>query len=153
MRKRMVITAAILFALMSCGGQEQEERIIFSGSSTPESQPAEPESQRVETEVAPPVEAYPETSIAFVPNSEGTATLNWDIPLMNTDGSQLKDLAGYKIYHGTTSGVYTKIIFPGNVNFFTVQNLWPGMHYFAVTAYNTVGQESAYSEEASKTIQ
>ena len=40
----------------------------------------------------------------------GDATLAWDPPTTNADGSPLTDLAGYKIYYVTTSGNYTNSI-------------------------------------------
>jgi hypothetical protein len=38
------------------------------------------------------------------PPSGTTATLTWDAPTTNADGTPLTDLAGYRIYYGTTSG-------------------------------------------------
>ena len=38
----------------------------------------------------------------------GSMTLSWTAPTENTDGSQLNDLAGYKLYYGTSAGNYTK---------------------------------------------
>ncbi|MGB5739562.1 MAG: putative Ig domain-containing protein, partial [Woeseia sp.] len=37
----------------------------------------------------------------------GSATLSWVPPTLNTDGTPLNDLAGYKIYWGSESGNYT----------------------------------------------
>lgn len=39
-----------------------------------------------------------------------TVSLSWNPPTANTDGSQLTDLAGYKVYYGTISGYYTQQI-------------------------------------------
>jgi hypothetical protein len=83
----------------------------------------------------------------------GSATLAWDAPSTNTDGSPLTDLAGYKIYYGTSSGSYTTIIDVGNVTTYIVNNLTSGTYYFTVTTYNTNGDESAYATEINKTIQ
>jgi hypothetical protein len=69
-------------------------------------------------------------------------TLAWD---QNTEA----DLAGYKIHHGATSGQYDKHIDVGNVTQYTVTGLQAGMQYFAATAYNTSGIESAFSNEIS----
>ncbi len=82
----------------------------------------------------------------------GSAQLSWTPPTTNTDGTALKDLAGYKLYYGTTSGKYTQSVKAGNVTSYTVPNLTDGAtYYFAATAYNTTGTESAYSNEVSKT--
>jgi hypothetical protein len=83
----------------------------------------------------------------------GSATLAWNAPVTNTDGTPLTDLAGHKIYYGTSSGNYTSVIDVGNVTTYTVTNLSPGAYYFAVTSYDTSGIESTYSNEASKIIQ
>jgi len=72
-------------------------------------------------------------------------TLAWD---PNTE----TDLAGYKIYYGTASRVYGAPIVIGNQTTYTVTGLPPGVFYFAVTAYNTAGLESGYSNEVSTTI-
>ncbi|MBI4684808.1 MAG: PKD domain-containing protein [Nitrospirae bacterium] len=83
-----------------------------------------------------------------------TATLSWNAPTTNTDGTALTDLVGYRIYYGISSGAYTKAIDVGNVTTSVINNLIDGMtYYFAITAYNTIGNESAYSNEVSKTIE
>lgn len=81
------------------------------------------------------------------PNS---ATLTWDA------NSEL-DLAGYRVYYGTTPGVYIQAkgegINVGNTTTYQVIDLQVGtQYYFAVTAYDTLGNESDYSDEVSKTI-
>ena len=84
----------------------------------------------------------------------GTATLSWDDPTTNADGTPLTDLAGYKVYYGNFSGNYSQNMNVDNVTTYTVNNLTDGLtYYFAVTAYDTSGNESGYSNELSKTIQ
>ncbi len=59
-----------------------------------------------------------------------------------------KDLMGYRIYYGTNGGDYTNFMDVGNVTNRTVNNLMPGTTYFfAVTAYDSAGNESEYSKE------
>jgi len=72
-------------------------------------------------------------------------TLAWDA---NTE----TNLAGYKLYYGTASGVYGAPIVIGTQTTYTVTGLAPGTYYFAVTAYNTEGLESGFSNEVSTTI-
>ena len=80
------------------------------------------------------------------------ATLAWDAPTTNADGTPLTDLAGFKIYYGASSGNYSQNINVGNVTTYTVDNLTEGLtYYFATTAYDTAGNESKYSNEVSKT--
>jgi hypothetical protein len=81
-----------------------------------------------------------------------SATLTWDPPTTNADGTPLIELAGYKIYYGTLTRNYTKVINVGNITTYTIKNLTPDTYYFAVTAYDNSGNESGYSNEVSKTI-
>jgi len=81
----------------------------------------------------------------------GQATLSWDPPTTNADGTPLTDLEGYKVYYGTLSGNYSQNIDAGNVTTYTA-NLSDGTYYFAVTAYDTSRNESDYSNEVNKTI-
>ena len=62
----------------------------------------------------------------------------------------MPDLAGYRLYSGTTSGVYTQTSELGNATQTLVSNLTIGKtYYFAVTAYTTALIESAPSNEVS----
>ena len=93
------------------------------------------------------------TVLCVMPAVAGTATLTWQQPTTYEDGTPLTDLAGYKIYYGTSSGVYTKTIDVGKVLTYQLPNLTDGVtYYFNVTAYNTGLIESGYATEASKTI-
>src|SRR3981189_2833321 len=75
-----------------------------------------------------------------------TITLAWD---PNT----APDIAGYRLYNGTASGVYTKVTEVGNATTAAGPNLVAGTTYFfAVTAYNTAGLESAPSNQISYTV-
>ncbi len=81
-----------------------------------------------------------------------TTTLYWSAPATRQDGSPLSDLAGFKIYYGTSPFTYTQSIDVKNVTRYSLQNLPPGTWYFAVTAYDSLGVESAFSNELSKII-
>jgi hypothetical protein len=83
-----------------------------------------------------------------------TATLSWDAPTTNEDGTQLTDLKEYYLYYGTSSGTYTQIINNvGTATTYQVTNLVPGTtYYFAVTARDYSENESGYSNELSATI-
>jgi len=63
------------------------------------------------------------------------------------------DLAGYKIYYGPSSGNYSFSINVGKVTQYTIAQLTDGVpYYFAITAYDTAGNESEYSPEVSGKI-
>ncbi len=66
------------------------------------------------------------------------------------------DLAGYKVYVGTRPGQYDVSGSPyvlGKTAAYTVANLPAGQtYYFAVSAYDSAGNESALSNEVSKSL-
>ncbi len=98
-----------------------------------------------------PVSANPGTG-SGTGTSYGSASLSWTAPTTNIDGTPLSDLAGYKVYYGTTPGVYTSIIV-GNRTTHQVDGLTKGQtYYFTVTAYDTKGNESDYAPVVSKLI-
>ncbi len=76
--------------------------------------------------------------------ASSTATLSWD-------ANSESDLAGYKVYLGTASGVYGTPADVGNVTTFQIVNFSQGQtYYFPVTAYDSSGNESGFSNEVSK---
>ena len=61
-----------------------------------------------------------------------------------------EDLAGYRLYVGEASGQYGEPVDVGNVTGH-VMEITPqhgATYYFALTAYDTSGNESGYSDEA-----
>jgi hypothetical protein len=81
----------------------------------------------------------------------GGITLYWYPPVTNVDGTPLKDLSGFNIYYGNTSGNYIKEINVGNKTTYPLSNLTAGnTYYVVVTAYDISGNESGYSNEISK---
>ena len=79
-----------------------------------------------------------------------TAALTWDAA---TD----PNVSGYRIYYGSGPGTYLqsfgKGINVGNVTTYTVTGLTSGSrYYFAVTAYDSSGNESRYSNEEFKDV-
>jgi len=81
----------------------------------------------------------------------GAAQVSWTA---NTE----PDLAGYKVYYGTSSGVYTTVIDVGltatpATPSHTIYNLTKGVtYYFNVTAYDTSNNESGFGTEVSKLV-
>ena len=77
----------------------------------------------------------------------GTATLSWN---PNTES----DLAGYKVYFGTVSSTYTQSVDVGLTSTpatpqYILNNLVEGnTYFFTITAYDTSGNQSGYSNEA-----
>lgn len=84
---------------------------------------------------------------AYMAQEQGKdVTVSWDA---NTES----DLAGYKVYRGTTSRDYDQAANVGNVTAHTWLDLPAGTYYFAVTAYDAAGNESDFSDEVSITIE
>jgi hypothetical protein len=97
----------------------------------------------------------PGTNFGATAKTAGSVTIAWDPPTENTDGTALTDLAGFNIHYGTQSENYTntiQITNPG-VTRYVVENLPAGTYYFAVSAYATDGEDSAYSPQVSATIE
>ncbi|MEJ2394334.1 MAG: fibronectin type III domain-containing protein [Candidatus Thiodiazotropha sp.] len=90
------------------------------------------------------------TSSQSVPASNGSVTISWTPPSTRSDGSYLSsnDLAGYRVYLGTSSSSLSPREDLADIEMteYTVKNLPAGDYYFAVTAYDSDGQESGYSQ-------
>jgi len=98
--------------------------------------------------------ALPKFAISVDQVGTISTTLNWTPPTQNEDGSALMDLAGYKIYWGTTPGQYTHSVKIENAGMssYVVENLTPGTYEFAATSFNEAGVESAYSNPATRVL-
>ena len=69
------------------------------------------------------------------------------------DPNTAPELAGYKIYWGTSNGNYTSSKDAGNNTICTITGLNEGTtYYFAATAYDSEGAESDYSNQISHTV-
>ena len=78
-----------------------------------------------------------------IPSGTGSVTLAWNA---STDPS----VAGYNVYYGGASGVYTNKIPAGNTTNATISGLIQGTtYYFAATTYTSSGMESPFSSEVS----
>jgi len=85
----------------------------------------------------------------------GSATLSWAPPTTNTDGSPLTNLAGYKVYWGTSPADFPNFVTLNNpgLTTYVVSNLVPGTYFFVATTLNKLGIESTFSNAARQTIQ
>lgn len=87
-------------------------------------------------------------------SSPGSASLSWQAPTGNTNGSALSNLMGYTIHYGSVSKVYTsriRITNPG-ITSYVVEDLPPGTYYFSMTSTTTSGARSKLSPEMKLTI-
>ena len=71
--------------------------------------------------------------------------LQWMPPTINSDGTYLTDLSGYKVHYGRSLNEFTYSVDVGS-HTEAVINLEPGTWCFAVTAYDVSGNESSYSD-------
>ena len=70
------------------------------------------------------------------------------------DPSPDENVAGYRIYYGVASRTYTNVVDVGYVTNTIITNLTINVtYYFAATAYNILGMESDYSDEATYSSQ
>jgi hypothetical protein len=80
----------------------------------------------------------------------GSVQLSWTAPTTNADGTPLTDLAGYMVYYGTASQMYTTTVDVGLTTSAVLSGLAEGTtYYFTATAYDTSANESARSKEVS----
>ncbi len=87
-------------------------------------------------------------SVQVANEATANASLTWQPPTTNEDGSKLEGLAGYIIYYGLESQFYTDNI---EVNVSNISGydlaLTPGTYYVAMRAVGVGGELSALSNE------
>lgn len=88
------------------------------------------------------------------PPSGGSITISWTPPNTRADGTTLTDLAGYHIYYGTASGIYSQAVTVASASAtsYTIANLAAGTYYVTMRAFDTSNVESNSTPEASKVI-
>ena len=86
--------------------------------------------------------------------STGSATLAWQAPTENEDGTPITGLAGYRIYFGPSATELNQLIEVSDAasTTYVINGLTPGTYYFAVSAYNVFGIEGPLSNIASKSF-
>jgi hypothetical protein len=87
-------------------------------------------------------------------STNGQARVSWGAPTQNVDGSQLTNLAGYRLVYGTDPKALSQIVeVPGaTTTNYTVTGLSPATWYFQVKAFTSGNIESELSNTASKAI-
>jgi hypothetical protein len=98
--------------------------------------------------------ALPTFSINVTQMSAGSVTIAWDPPTTNTNGTPLTNLAGYKIYYGTSPTSLTQsvqITNPG-LSSYVIENLSPATWYFSLVSYTSSDVESPQTDPVSATI-
>ena len=96
----------------------------------------------------------PDAAVPTASMGTGSATLSWEPPRRNLDGSPIKNLAGYFIYYGKDPDKLNSTIKIADpyVTTYTVDRLGPGTYYFSVVAFTDTGIKGSVSPTVSKTI-
>jgi hypothetical protein len=82
-----------------------------------------------------------------VAQPDAKVTLSWTSPTLNTNGTTMTDLAGYRIYYGSSSTQLNQVVTVegAEVTEYAFRELSAGTWYFAVAAYNSDKIESGMS--------
>ena len=96
----------------------------------------------------------PATAPSSLSTGSRAATLSWEAPTSNTNGTPLMDLSGYRIYYGSSAQDLSHTIQIGTTGLqtYVIDDLEPGTWYFAVVALASNGAESNLSDVVAKTI-
>lgn len=82
--------------------------------------------------------------------------LSWVAPTTRADGTPLtlSDLEGYRIYYGTSASDLDMLVDlnDNSITDYTITGLPSGSYYFSVTAYDSSGAESGFSNTISKDV-
>jgi len=91
---------------------------------------------------------------AATTSATGAATIDWTPPSENTNGTKLTNLAGFRIYYGTSAANLNQMVQVASATetTYTISNLAAGTWYFAGVAYTTAGTQSALSNVVSAAI-
>jgi len=86
--------------------------------------------------------------------SAGSITVSWQPPTKNSDGSALTNLAGYRIYYGTSANVFNDFLAVNNVaaKSAVIDALPAGVWFVSMTAVSAAGVESDRTAPVSKTL-
>jgi hypothetical protein len=87
-------------------------------------------------------------------SATGSVPLRWTPPTQNEDGSQLTDLAAYRILWSRNGGSFSSSVRISNptVTRYVVENLTPGTYEVVIIAINSAGVESRFSNSITKVV-
>jgi len=157
--------AVLLFCviLSGCGGGEATVATPVSTAAPPTSAAAAPNPSPTTSPTGSPNP----TTAAPVPQArtaapatgraqsqtKGEANVHWEAPQYNENGSKLTDLAGYRVHYGRDQRALNLKVSVGPKNTdVAIEELSPGIWYFAVVAFNKQGMESDMSDVKWKEI-
>lgn len=158
--RTVLALASGLAVLSGCGGSDDPSVAVAapapdSGGGLPVAPGPAPSPAPAPAPPSPPAPAPPALPPAPPPPPPTySATVSWSVPLLNTDGTSLTGVAGYRLYYGPSPANLPDSIFvPGaGVTSHVISGLTPGTHYFAVATLNSAGVASDLSNAASKIV-
>jgi hypothetical protein len=129
---------------------EPEPTTIVEPELEPELEPTVAVEPEPETEPEPIADVEPEpTPTEPVVINYSDISLSWTAPSEREDNQSmsLSDIAGYKIYYGTSKDNYNHSVNVNNsiAEGYTFKNFSSGTYYFVVTTIDTDERESKYS--------
>lgn len=95
------------------------------------------------------IAALADFTVTVEPVPTASYTVSWIPPTENEDGTHLTDLAGYRIYYGTSPGKYSETIEVASAGLtsYVIDDLTPGTYYLAMTSVNSQEIESQKTPE------
>ena len=155
-----LVVANSFIALTGCGGSEESTQTFAAAAAAHPDAPAPPP-----PDIAPPQTPTPQTQTQTPPPPPPppapspppvtySATVSWSVPLFNTDGTSLTDVAGYRIYYkkSPTELIHSVSVSGSGVTNHVISGLTAGTYYFAVATVNSTGVASDISNAVSKTL-
>jgi hypothetical protein len=96
-----------------------------------------------------------DVTVAGSESSTASAVIEWVPPTENTNGTALTDLAGVRIYYGTSAASLSHMvqISSKTETSYKIGNLSAGTWYFGGVSYTTTGAQSAMSRVVSMRLQ
>src|SRR5688572_4186028 len=84
----------------------------------------------------------------------GAATLSWNPPTENADGSPLTNLAGYRIYYGRNPDNLTQVVVLNNAGLsrYVIENLTPAHWHFEMTSVNRSEEHTSELQSQSNLV-
>jgi len=98
--------------------------------------------------------SLPPFALAVLSGSSVVATISWNPPAPAVNPPEPLNLAGYRIYYGTSEAGMTHIVTVADATStsYVVDNLSPGTWYFAVSSFDSAHTESILSPAVAVTL-
>lgn len=140
---QVTIVAALALATAAIGGCGSAGRESASLQDASAATPAPTPAPAPALALAPPPP----------PPTTYSAAISWSPPLLNTDGTLLTDLFGYRVAYGRGPTSHIQVVTAGtNASVATFSGLAPRAYYFSVTTLNAGGVASAGLSVMSKAL-